>query len=349
MNSVGFGIIGCGNIGPVHAMAIRDSEHAHLVGVSDLNEELAGKLASEHGAEAFGDYKTMLERDDIQAVSICVPSGLRVEIAETVAAAGKHVLSEKPLEVTSAKIDRIIAATEKAGVKLGCIFQSRFSDGALKIRKAVDDGRFGKLVLGDAYIKWYRSQEYYDSGAWRGTIKLDGGGALMNQGIHQIDLLQWFMGPVKEVTAKKALVAHKDIEVEDIACVLLEFENGAFGVIEGSTAIWPGHSERVEVHGTAGSVVLESGEIRSWQFQEELPEDKAIQAALDKDADLGSGAGDPLAALKHEGHRRQIEDFALAILENRSPRIQGAEGRRAVALIEAIYKSADEGQPVAVS
>jgi len=346
MAEVGFGIIGCGNIGPVHAMAIGDAPSAKLVAVSDLSEELAQKLAGEHGAKPYTDYKAMLERDDVQAVCICVPSGLRAEIGEDCAAAGKHILSEKPLEVSSARIDRIINAADSNGVKLGCIFQSRFSEGASKVRDAIDDGRFGKLVLGDAYIKWYRSQEYYDSGAWRGTRKLDGGGCLMNQGIHQIDLLQWFFGPVKKVTAQTALVAHDGLEVEDLATAMLEFANGAFGVIEGSTAIWPGHSERVEVHGTAGSAILESGELRFWKFREDRPGDEAIQAELEKESALGTGAGDPLAGLKHEGHRRQIEDFADAILNDRSPRIEGREGRKAVRLIEAIYESAEKGQPV---
>lgn len=348
MTEVGFAIIGCGNIGPVHGMAIRDAAGAKLVAVSDLNEAVGRKLADAHGVELYSDYKAMIARDDVQAVCLCVPSGLRAEIAEVCAAAGKHILSEKPLEISSERIDRIINAADAHGVKLGCIFQSRFSDGAQLIRKALEEGRFGRLVLGDAYIKWYRSQEYYNSGAWRGTRKLDGGGALMNQGIHQIDLLQWFMGPVKTVTAKTALLAHEGLEVEDIACAMVEFESGALGVIEGSTAIWPGHPERVEIHGTAGSVILESGEIRFWKFQEERPEDTEIQARLNKEADLGSGAADPLANLKHEGHRRQIADFAAAILEDRPPRIEGREGRRAVALIEAIYRSAASGRAEAI-
>lgn len=343
MAEIGFGIIGCGNIGPIHARSLADVQEAKLVAVSDINEALAKKLADEYGAEAYTDYKEMIQRDDIQAVCLCVPSGLRAEMAEVCAAAGKHILSEKPLEITSERIDRIIAATEKAGVTLGCIFQSRFAVGPQAVHEAIEAGRFGRLVLGDAYIKWYRSDEYYKSGEWRGTRTLDGGGALMNQGVHQIDLLLWFMGKAKSVYAETALLGHEGLEVEDLACAVIEFESGAKGVIEGSTAIWPGHAARVEVHGTQGSAVIEDGEIRFWQFQKELAEDAAIQAALNKESDLGSGAGDPLAALKHEGHRRQIEDFAQALLEGRKPRIDGSEGRRAVALIEAIYRSAESG------
>jgi len=274
-----------------------------------------------------------------------VPSGLRTEWAEACAAAGKHILSEKPLEISTERIDRIVTAADKAGVLLGCIFQSRFADGPRLVYKALAEGRFGRLLLGDAYVKWYRTQEYYKKGAWRGTRKFDGGGALMNQGIHQIDLLLSFMGPVKSVVAKTATAAHEGIEVEDLACAILSFENGAMGVIEGSTAIWPGHPARVEIHGMNGSVVIEEGEIRFWQFREEKDGDAAVQANLDKKSDLGSGAGDPLASLRHEGHRRQIEDFARAILEGRPPAVYGREARRAVELIEAVYRSAESGMP----
>ena len=347
MAKVGYGIIGCGNIGPVHAAAIAEVKGAQLVGVTDVVAVNAAKLASEYGAAYFTDYHEMLKRPDLHAVSICVPSGLRVEIAEACAAAGKHILSEKPLEVSVKKIDRIIKATDKAGVLLGCIFQSRFAEGAQLIRTAVDEGRFGKLVLGDAYIKWYRSKEYYASGAWRGTKKLDGGGALMNQGIHYIDLLQWFMGPVKQVQARTKKIVHEGLEVEDLAMAMLEFENGAFGVIEGSTAIWPGQPARLEIHGSEGSVVMEDGALKSWQFAKKKPVDKKIEELLKQESALGSGAGDPLSSLKIEGHRRQIDDFTKAIQQGRKPRIEGKEGRRAVALIEAIYRSADRhGKPV---
>ncbi|GMW00182.1 MAG: dehydrogenase [Candidatus Hydrogenedentota bacterium] len=343
---IGFGLIGCGNIGPIHALAISEIPSAKLVAVSDVVPKNAEALAGKYGADVYSDYKEMIQRPDLHAVSLCVPSGMRAEIAEVCAKAGKHILSEKPLEVSTDRIDRILAAVDEANVLLGCIFQYRFADGPREIQRALNSGRFGKLVLGDAYIKWYRSQEYYNSGAWRGTRKLDGGGCLMNQGIHQIDLLLWYFGPVKRVTAQTALVGHEGLEVEDLACAMLQFENGAMGCIEGSTAIWPGHPARVEIHGTEGSVVLEDGEIVSWKFKNELPEDKAIVDRLNQGSATGSGAADPLANLKHEAHRRQIEDFALAIRDGREPAIVGREGRRAVELIEAIYRSAETGRPV---
>lgn len=346
MPSIGYGIIGCGNIGPVHAAAIAAVRGAKLVAVSDVVEASAKRLADQYGAAAYTDYRALLDRKDIQAVCLCVPSGMRMEMSLVCAAAGKNILSEKPLEVTTQRADRIIAAADKAGVMLGCVFQSRFANGSRLIKQAIEAGRFGKLVLGNAYIKWYRSPEYYASGAWRGTRKLDGGGALMNQGIHQIDLLQWFFGPVKRIFAQTACVAHEGLEVEDIATATLEFENGAFGTIEGSTAIWPGHPARVDVHGSEGGAWLEDGNIKYWKFMKRKAIDTKIENELKKESELGSGAGDPLASLKIEGHRRQIEDFTRALLKGTKPFVDGREGRNAVAIIEKIYESARKGKPV---
>lgn len=346
MAKIGYGIIGCGNIGPVHAAAIAAIPSAKLVAVSDVVEKTAIALADKYNAAAYTDYRQMLERQDIQAVCLCVPSGLRMGIALDCAHAGKHILSEKPLEISTSRIDRIIDAADNARVLLGCIFQSRFADGSIRIKEALEQGRFGILVLGDAYIKWYRSASYYASGAWRGTRKLDGGGALMNQGIHQIDLLQWFMGPVRSVRAQVTRRLHLSLEVEDTATAFLEFENGALGVIEGSTAIWPGHPARVEIHGSEGSACLEDGALKFWKFSKRRAIDAKIEAALARESELGSGAGDPLSSLKIEGHRRQILDFTQAILKGRNPRINGREGRNAVAIIEAIYKAAATGKAV---
>lgn len=348
MRKVGFGIIGCGNIGPVHAAAIAEVPGARLVACADVVAATAERLAAAYDATPYTDYRKLLERADVHAVCLCVPSGMRAEIAEACAAAGKHILSEKPLEVNTKRIDRILAATKRHKVQLGCIFQSRFADDSQLVKKAIERGRFGKLVLGDAYVKWYRPQSYYDSGKWRGTWKLDGGGALMNQGIHMIDLLTWYLGPVKRVVAQTACVGHRGLEVEDLATAMLEFKNGAMGVIEGSTAIYPGHAARVEVHGTRGSIVQEDGKLKFWKFEKRLKGDEAVEAGLKASSELGSGASDPLASLKIEGHRRQIADFAAAIRTGRAPRIPGSEGRYAVALIEAIYKSAQSGRAVAL-
>ena len=346
MSKIGFGIIGCGNIGPVHAAALAEAKGAKLVAVSDVAEKSAKALAGKYGATAYTDYREMLKRPDLQVVNLCVPSGMRGEIGAVCAAAGKHIIAEKPLEISTKRIDALIAAAAKAKVKLACVFQSRFGTGSQLVHQAIRDNRFGRLVLGDAYIKWFRSQEYYDGGAWRGTRKMDGGGALMNQGIHQIDLLLWFMGPVKWVKAETRLLAHKGLEVEDLACAMIEFKSGAMGMIEGSTAIWPGHPARVEIHGSEGSAILEDGELRFWEFKNKVKSDARIRAAIAKEDGPGAGAGDPLANVSCEGHKRQIEDFVKAVREDRSPLVDGEEGRRAVALIEAIYKSAASGKTI---
>lgn len=346
MAKIGIAIIGCGNIGPVHADAIAQVKGAKLVAVSDVVERNARALADKYGVDAYTDYHLMLARADVTVVNVCVPSGLRGAIVADCAKAGKHIIAEKPLEVTTERIDAMLKTVEKSGVRLGCIFQSRFADGTLLVREALEKGRFGRLVLGDAYIKWYRSPEYYKSSAWRGTRGIDGGGALMNQGIHQIDLLLSFMGPAKWVQGYTRLVGHEGLEVEDLACATVEFKNGAMGCIEGSTAIWPGHPARVEVHGTEGSVVVEDGELKSWQFKKAIKKDERIRASFKSESALGSGAGDPLSSLKSEGHRRNIQDFVDALRKNKPPMVDGREGRRAVELIEAIYLSADKGKPV---
>src|SRR6187549_1458223 len=219
----GFGIVGCGMISSFHARAIADVRGAKLVACFDTRQPAAEKFASEHDCKAYTDLNAMLADPKVQIVTIATPSGAHMEPAVAAAKAGKHVIVEKPLEITLKKCDRMIEACEKAGVQLGAIFPSRFHDSSLKIKKAIEGGRFGKLTLGDSYVKWFRTQEYYDSGAWRGTWALDGGGALMNQAIHSVDLLTWLMGPVVEIQAKTATLAHERIEVEDVVVATLQF------------------------------------------------------------------------------------------------------------------------------
>jgi predicted dehydrogenase len=218
-------------ISDFHSAAISDLEHGQLVAVSSRNADNAKRLTDKYNVEGYADYTEMLKRDDLDIVCVCTPSGAHLEPAVTAAEAGKHVIVEKPLEITLQRCDEIIQACDEAGVRLCAIFNSRFTEGAQLIKSTIDSGRFGKLTLGDAYIKWYRSQEYYDSGGWRGTWNLDGGGALMNQSIHAIDLLQYYMGPVQSVQAFTGTLAHERIEVEDVAVAALRFENGALGAL----------------------------------------------------------------------------------------------------------------------
>ena len=255
------------------------------------------------------------------------------------------MLIEKPLEVTPARCDQLIQAAKEKGVLVSTVFQSRFHPASQELKQAVDQQRFGKLTMGDAYVKWYRSQEYYDSGAWRGTWSLDGGGALMNQAIHSVDLLLWFMGPVVEVRAHTGTLAHERIEVEDVAVASLRFANGALGTIEATTTAFPGLLKRIEIHGTQGSVTLEEEDIRFWKFAEETEQDEVIREKFAAQTKTGGGAGDP-AAIGHHGHRAQIQNLIQSI-ENGTPlAIDGEEGKRSVELICAIYKAAKTGTTV---
>jgi predicted dehydrogenase len=247
--------------------------------------------------------------------------------------------------VTLKRCDKIIEACRENKVQLVTIFPSRFHHSAQLLKKAVDQNRFGRLVLGDAYVKWFRTQQYYDSGAWRGTWKLDGGGALMNQAIHSVDLLLWLMGPVVEVNAFTDMLAHQRIEVEDVAVATLRFASGAMGVIEASTAAYPGALKKIEISGSQGSAVLEEENIIRWEFAKSTPKDQQIRDEMASRTKTGGGAGDP-AAIGHHAHRELLKDFITALKAGRAPMIDGAEGRRSVELILAIYKSAQSGKPV---
>ena len=346
--SIGFGVIGCGMIAGFHSKAIGDAEGAHLAGCTDRSVDRANAFAAENGCPAFETLDEMLASPEIQAVSICSPSGAHLDPALESAAAGKHILVEKPLEVTTERCDQIIKACEDNGVKLATTFQSRFHQSSKLIKKAVDEGRFGKITMGDAYVKWYRSQEYYDSGAWRGTWALDGGGALMNQAIHSVDLLLWLMGPVTHISAMMDTLTHERIEVEDCAVATLRFANGALGVIEATTTAYPGALKRIEVCGSEGTAVLEEEDIHTWQFANETPEDEKIRQEMAGKTETGGGASDP-SAIGHHGHTMLFEDLVQAINEDRPSVIDGHEGRRSVEVIEAIYESAKSGKIVELS
>ena len=288
----GFGIIGCGMISKFHAKAIADVRGAKLVACFDQVPAAADKLAETTGCKAYHKLDDLLADPAVNIVTIGTPSGAHMEPAVAAARAGKHVIVEKPLEITLRRCDQIIEACRTAGVVLSTIFPSRFHDSSQELKRAVDGGRFGRLTLGDAYVKWYRSQAYYDSGAWRGTWELDGGGALMNQAIHSVDLLIWLMGPVVEVRAKTARLAHERIAVEDVALATVEFANGALGVIEASTAVFPGYLKRIEIHGNEGSAALEEEDLVKWDFQKKKPRDEAILAAMANHKSSGGGAAD---------------------------------------------------------
>jgi UDP-N-acetyl-2-amino-2-deoxyglucuronate dehydrogenase len=345
--TVGFGIIGCGMISNFHANAIADVRGARLVACCDTFPASADRLSAATGCTAYHDLDAMLADPGVDVVTICTPSGAHLEPAVRAAEAGKHVVVEKPLEITLKRCDRIIEACDKAGVLLGTIFPSRFHESSKLIKQAIDQGRFGRLTLGDSYVKWYRDQKYYDSGAWRGTWKLDGGGALMNQAIHSVDLLTWLMGPVVEIRALTATLAHQRIEVEDVAVAGLRFENGALGTIEASTAVYPGFLKKIEIHGSDGSAVLEEEDIRHWDFTKKTARDRTLLDRMAGKTKTGGGAADP-AAIGHHGHAALFQDFLQAIKSGKQPAVNGPEGRRSVEIILAIYKSAETGKAISL-
>lgn len=342
---IGFGIIGLGMIAEFHFQAIQAIPGCSFIGGYNHTPEKCSAFCQSHGGIAYPSLDALLADPAIDIVTICTPSGSHLESAIAAAHAGKHLIIEKPLEITAERCDQILRVAEKNGVKLATVFPSRFHKSSQLIKEAIRQGRFGRIVLADAQIKWYRSQAYYDSATWRGTWEFDGGGALMNQGIHAIDLLQWFMGPADEVAAYTTTLAHERIEVEDTAVASLKFSNGALGIIEASTAAYPGFLKKLEICGSKGSVVMEEESITKWEFAEELPEDKQIRADLSNNTHTGGGSGDP-KAISFEAHRMLFSAFIESIIKDGPFDLGGSEGRKSVQLIESIYQSARLGKPV---
>jgi len=342
----GFGIIGCGMISEFHAASIEDLPNARIIAAADFVEEKVRAFSEKHRCDAHSDYQDLVRRNDVDVVCVCTPSGAHLEPATAAAGAGKHVICEKPIEVTLERADALIKACDDNGVKLCAIFPLRFSPVARAVRQALDEGRFGRLTLGDCYCKWWRSQEYYDSGGWRGTWKLDGGGACMNQGIHGIDLLQWFMGPVETVVARTDILAHQRIEVEDTAVAILRYRNGAMGVIECATSVYPGLPRKIEIHGDRGTVIITDENIVKWEFAEARPQDEELRERFSPEKVKDSGASSDPSAFDYSTHREQIADFLSALETGAAPQVDGREGRKAIEIITGIYRSAQTGKPV---
>lgn len=343
----GFGIIGTGDIAAVHARAIGTIANAHLAGVTDIVRDKAHAFGEQFNCNVFDSASALINSPEIEIVCICTPSGTHLEPALLAIDAGRHCIIEKPLEVTVSRCRTIIDAAKKKNVLVAGIFPMRFLDINMEVRKAVESGRFGKMIMGDVYVKWFRSQTYYDQVKWRGDPEISGGGAVMNQAIHSVDLLRWMMGEVKEVSAFSAMLGHHDLDVEDTAVATLRFENGALGVIEASTAVFPGSYKRMEILGTGGSVITEEETIVKWEFSEESDLDNEIRLRFSGEETVGGGVTDP-KAIKDTGHIRQISDMVEALETGRPPVIDAEEAAKAVEIIEAIYKSARTGMTVSL-
>jgi len=340
-----FGIIGAGSIAGVHAKAISEMEGHSLHSVISRRPEGADSLKAEYAPIVFTDLKEFLADENLDVVTICTPSGAHGEAAKLALLAGKHVLVEKPLEVTTERIDQLMHIAGASEKTLACILNRRFNPAMDAAKKAMSDGRLGTMTSASCYVKWFRDQAYYDSADWRGTWALDGGGCLMNQGIHAIDSLIHLAGPVRAVRGAAAgRLAHTGIEVEDTACAVIEFESGACGVIEGSTCSWSknGHPARIQLTGNEGSIFMADEAFEVWEFKDETSADDQLRQDLMKGAGPALGAADP-KAISYEQHQRNFEEVVAAIEEGREPATSAAEGRKSVAVIEAIYRSAQSG------
>lgn len=345
-NKIGFGIVGCGVIAPWHAGSILNVPDAELTAVCDIIPEKAEALAAGHGSPTvYTDYHRMLEDPNVDAVCVCTPSGMHAEMGIEAARAGKHVLTEKPIDISLPKIDDLIRTAREQRVKLAVIFQRRTSSIWAAVREAVQSGALGKMILGDAYLKYYRSQDYYDSGDWRGTWALDGGGALINQGVHCVDLLQWIMGPVETAAAFADHLVRK-IEVEDTAVAALKFRSGAFGVLEGATSVCPGMDHRLEFHGEKGTIALDGETVVKWEFpgcEGEMCGSRGTKSGVD----IKRGTAHSMPTVSGmEGHRIIIADLVEAIRDDRDPMITGEEARKSVEIILGVYESARTGRMV---
>ncbi|MGB8166245.1 MAG: Gfo/Idh/MocA family oxidoreductase [Chthoniobacteraceae bacterium] len=344
---VGFAIVGSGMIAEVHAGAISEVPEARLVAVYSRGVEGRESFAKKHGCRAVASIEELVRDPEVEAVCITTPSGAHADAAVPVLEAGKAVLCEKPLEVSVAACDRIFAAAERGGGVLAGVFQMRLGPGARKVKDAIEAGRFGRLTSCSAYIKWWRSQDYYASSKWKGTWALDGGGALINQGIHAVDLLQWLVGLPSEVAGFFGTLAHPGLEAEDTVAAALRYPNGALGVIEAATSAWPGSDLRIEIIGDRGSAVLENDRIVRFEFAEPQAEDETI-VRDSATSEIKVGKSDP-AGMSWDGHRVLVRDLALALREGRPPTIPGTEARRAVQLVLAIYEAARTGRTVTLS
>jgi UDP-N-acetyl-2-amino-2-deoxyglucuronate dehydrogenase len=339
--TIHIGLIGGGNITETHARAARAIPSVEISAIHGTNTEKIGRLCREHGGAPYQDFDAFLKHRPMDLVIIGSPSGLHAEQGIAAAHHGLHVLTEKPIEISTARAGGLIAAAKQSGVQLGVIFQDRTKPHIRQLKKWLDQGLLGEPLFVDARVKWYRPPKYYADSRWRGTLALDGGGALINQGVHTVDLLLWLLGDVVRVQARTATLLHK-IEAEDTAVATLEFASGALGVFHATTAAYPGYPRRVEISGSEGSVILEHDRIIAANLQN-TPGAATLSAGLaaltDSTKDENQSASSA-AVSDFRGHQAVLEDFLQAIQNNCAPSCDGVEGRRSIALVESIYRAA---------
>jgi len=335
------GIVGCGTIADIHAQAIRQSDHLLIQSFYSRGEPRAKAAGNKYGAKWTTDWKDFIEDAQLDVVSICTPSGNHMDYGIKAAEAGKHVIVEKPIEVTMERAKQLIDKCNEQGVRLAIIYQSRFTPSIIWLKQQLEQQVIGKSFMGDATVKWFRTQDYYDSGEWRGTLNLDGGGVFINQAIHTIDLLQWLMGGVKTVFGQTGTFTHERLDGEDTAVAVLRYKNGSIGMIEGSTSILPAQARRIEIHGIKGTAVLDGDavEIR-------IGEDIIHPPSAEQKKKVASGSSSPLAGFSIEPHRHQFEAIAEAINKDQDPPVTGRDSLDSLAIVLAVYESAKTGVAV---
>lgn len=334
--TLGFGLVGAGLVAPFHANSIRASKGGRLVAVCDLNRERADKLAATYGARPYYDIDEMLKNPEIQVVCVLTPNHLHYDAVLKCAQAKKHVIVEKPPAMSLRETDEMIAACERAGVKFACTVQCRVRKAIQAMKKAIDEGRFGRLLHADAIMKWYRSTEYYHSDPWRSSRR-SGAGVTVQHAFHYIDLLQYLAGPVASVEAKMYNLAHPSVKLEDTLLAFITYANGALGVVQASTALWPGTDVRIEINGENGTAIMVGEKMTTWKFRDERPEDEQIRQF--GDATQATAAGSP-TAFSYADHLVVIQDMIDAIRENREVVIPVRTVRPSVELALALYQSA---------
>lgn len=351
-----FAIVGAGVIGKEHGKVMSQlDDRLELVAVVDVELDRAEALAAERGGKAFASLTEALEATDIDVVSVCTPTGRHGVVAIEALEAGKHVVIEKPAEVTTDKTDAIIAAQKQAGTLVTVISQHRFDPATEVVLQAIQDGRLGRVTSGIAAVDWWRSQSYYDSGDWRGTWELDGGGAMMNQGVHTVDLLIAALGRPVEVFAYTGTLAHDRVETEDVATAVVKFESGALGMVHASTSVYPGLSARLQVHGDHGSAVIDNDQLAYIHLaSEDAPEGAGIPPDADNQVGDHATVTEAVAAGRNPGqlsdaHRLQYLNVLGALAGTEQLRVDLATNRQAIAVITGAYESARTGRPVSLT
>ncbi len=347
MKKIGYAVLGLG-IGMAHAEAVAASEFAELVAVCDIDEKRLAKASALYpNATLYSDFEDLIKDDRVDIISVCLPSAMHADYSVRAMEAGKHVLVEKPLDITYERAMLIEETRKRTGKKAGCVFQNRYNLNMYPIKEAVESGRLGRLVLGTFAVKWYREQKYYDAGSWHGTWSMDGGGSLMNQAIHTVDLMHWLMGDIESVTSTMDIYNHK-IETEDLTASLVKFKNGATATFVSTTCAYPGISTEIMLYGTGGSIEADADLLKTWKMKEpleDMDEEDEEEMMLER-----YGHGNREAAKdepsKLYGHRHVVEDMILAVRDDRDPEVLPPVGADCVKIINAIYESAKTGKTV---